>query len=91
MGIIKKAQRVAASVIGMNDNAATNKVLKAGCAVRFIVLEGKACGRNANVSNQDVCLFSDENGRVTRAVVGSKGIYQDPEYVSLEQRGEVHA
>lgn len=84
MRSIKQIQKLAASVIGMNDDAAFNKLIKAGCAVRSIVMEGRACGRNSNVSNQDVCLFSDANGRVTRAVVGSKRIYDDPEFLALE-------
>lgn len=91
MAVIKKAQRIADKLVGMNDTAAANKALDAGCKVRFIVMDGRACGRNANVSNYELCLFSDENSRITRAVVGSKGIYSDPEYVALVERGQVHA
>jgi hypothetical protein len=90
MAVIKRAQRIADTVIGMKDEHAFRKALDAGCAVRYVVSNGKACGRNRTVSNSDLCLFSDAEGRIYRAVVGSKGIYDDPEYLALVQAGQVH-
>lgn len=90
MGPIKKAQRVAESVIGLDYFRAVGKINQAHCAYRLVISDGLACGRNASVSNQEICLFLDENDRVARAVVGSKGIYNDPEFLALEAEGKTH-
>jgi hypothetical protein len=90
VGAIKKAQRVAEKLVGLHYNAAMRQLDGTRCRYRFIVSEGLACGRNASVGNSDICLFSDENDRITRAVVGSKGIYNDPEFLALEAAGKTH-
>jgi len=88
MGTTKKSQRIAEAIIGLSYDSARKKLCHARRSFRFIISRGLACGRNASISNSEICVFLDENDRVARAVVGSKGIYNDPEFLALEAAGK---
>lgn len=78
MSMRKAALALAPTLIGMTEDQAEKAIFKARCAYRFIVLSGEPCGRNTDQDNSTICLFSDKAGKITRAVVGTRGVYELP-------------
>lgn len=85
MSMKQTALKFAPKLIGMKENTAVHEILRRGCAVQFIVMDGRRCGQNATVKNDTVCLFTDK-GVVFHVVVGSRGIYEHPYYLAATPR-----
>jgi hypothetical protein len=89
MSMRKTALKVAPTVVGKHHDEAFITLLRAGLSVRFIVMQGKRCAVNTTQENDSVCLFTDEHDIVFKAVVGSYGIYDDPDYaVAMEHTAD---
>jgi hypothetical protein len=82
------AKRIAPTLVGLSESAASKKALNAGCAIQFIVMDGRQCGRNTSVGNAVVCLFADNKGIIFDVVVGSRGVYEHPAYLAALPREE---
>lgn len=79
---VNNAKTFAKTLIGLMDDVAMDEALREGFSARFVVMEGSRCGKNSDVSRDELCLFGGDDGRVFKVVVGSHGIYDDPDFLA---------
>lgn len=81
-----KARKVAEEILGLHEDEARALIDKNRVAYRFVVMEGRKCGVNTDVSAGELCLFTNEDNIVFKTVVGSHGIYNNPAYLDAKER-----